>query len=253
MNDPADLRAIAVEVAGTVGRQVLDRRSAGLRYETKSSTTDLVTEVDEWAEAEVVERLTAFRPGDGLRGEEGAERQSSSGVTWVIDPIDGTTNLLHDLPGYSVSIAAAIDGVAVAGAVYDPVRAELFSAHAGGGATLDGATITASATADLEVALVGTGFSYQRESRVDQVRVLEVLLPLVRDIRRVGGAALDLCSVACGRLDAFYERGLSPWDSAAGALIATEAGAVAVEGPLTWSAGPAIAEEFAAVLDRLGA
>ena len=133
------------------------------------------------------------------------------------------------------------------------MRGELFVASVGGGATRNDESIRASDTADLARALIGTGFSYRPDLRPDQARALGVLLPEVRDIRRLGGAAIDLCSVACGRLDGYFERGLSAWDSAAGALIAAEAGAVAVEGELTWAAGPGLAEPFAALLERMGA
>lgn len=253
MTAPEELRSVAADVAGAVGSAVVERRRQGLRWNTKSSVTDLVTEVDTWAEAELVSRLDRLRPDDGFLGEEGTSRPSTSGVTWIVDPIDGTTNLLHDLPGYSVSVAAAVDDVVVAGAVYDAVRAELFSAAQGEGATRNGAPISASSSTELAGTLVGTGFSYEPASRTAQADALAIMLPQVRDVRRLGGAAVDLCCVACGRLDAYYETGLSRWDWAAGALIAAEAGAVVRPGRLTWAAAPGVAGAFADLLDEMGA
>lgn len=244
---------IAATIAESVGREVNDRRSAGFEWSTKSSTTDVVTEIDTWAEDEIVRLITEARPNDGFLGEEGTSNPGTTGVVWVIDPIDGTTNLLYDLPGYSVSIAAQVEGTTAAGAVFDPVRLELFAACAGGGATRDGQPISVSTATELSTALIATGFSYQATMRRDQATVLETLLPAVRDIRRIGGAALDLCAVACGRVDAMYERGLSPWDSAAGSLIAVEAGAIVDDRELTWASGPGIADDFLELLRRSGA
>lgn len=250
---PNDLRAIAAAVARQVGSEVVRRRRGDFSWTTKSSASDVVTEIDTWAEAEVVRLISEQRSDDGFLGEEGTSTTGTSGVRWVIDPVDGTTNLLYDLPGYSVSIAAEIDGVVLAGAVCDPIRSEVFAAAVGGGATLDGMPIRASEKADLPTSLIGTGFSYLAEQRVAQADQLRTVLAEVRDIRRIGGAALDLCSVACGRYDGCYERGLSPWDSAAGALIAREAGARVTEGELTIAAAPGIAEALFDLLERIGA
>jgi fructose-1,6-bisphosphatase/inositol monophosphatase family enzyme len=250
VTEAAQLRAIAEMVARTVGNEVAIRRRGSFTWSTKSSTTDVVTEIDTWAEVAVVEQISALRPDDGFLGEEGTDTEGSTGIRWVIDPVDGTTNLLYDIPGYSVSIAAEVDGVSIAGAVFDPVRAELFSAAVGHGATRNSDAISVSEATDLETALVGTGFSYLADRRREQAVSLQVILPAVRDIRRLGGAALDLCAVACGRTDAFYESGLSPWDSAAGALIAAEAGAIVETGDLTWACGPGLAEAFVALLDE---
>ncbi|MFT7476231.1 MAG: myo-inositol-1(or 4)-monophosphatase [Verrucomicrobiales bacterium] len=249
MTEAAELRTIAEMVARTVGGEVAMKRRGDFTWSTKSSTSDVVTEIDTWAELAVVEQISALRPGDGFLGEEGTDTKGSTGIRWVIDPVDGTTNLLYDIPGYSVSIAAEVDGVSVAGAVFDPVRVELFSGAVGHGATRNGDAISVSEATDLETALVGTGFSYLTDRRREQAVSLQFLLPAVRDIRRLGGAALDLCAVACGRTDAFYETGLSPWDSAAGALIAAEAGAIVETGDLTWACGPGLAEAFVALLD----
>lgn len=253
MTTPTELAQLAADVAGSVGREVVARRGRGLDWNTKSSITDIVTEVDTWAEAELVSRLTRLRPDDGFLGEEGTTRDTATGVTWIIDPIDGTTNLLHDLPGYSVSVAASVGDAVVAGAVYDPVRGELFGAARGEGATRNGEPIAASNTTELARALVGTGFSYDPAEREGQAHSLAVMLPLIRDVRRLGGAAIDLCCVACGRLDAYFEAGLSPWDWAAGALIAREAGATVAEGELTYAAGPGIADAFVVLLQDMGA
>lgn len=246
-------REIAGDIATTVGREVADRRDGDFEWKTKSSVSDIVTEIDTWAENEIVRRIIELRPHDGLLGEEGTSTPGTTGAVWVIDPVDGTTNLLYDIPGYSISIGVQVEGSTVAGAVFDPVRDELFSASQGGTATRNGATIRASSATELSSSLVVTGFSYRAEQHRAQAVTLETVLPEVRDIRRLGGAALDLCSVACGRVDAFYERGLSPWDSAAGALIAAEAGATVDDRELTWASGPGIADAFRELLLRAGA
>jgi myo-inositol-1(or 4)-monophosphatase len=180
--------------------------------------------LDRGAEARIVERLRTCRPGDAIVGEEGANEAGSTGIQWLIDPIDGTTNFVYDLGGYAISIGALDAHGALAGAVYIPSTGELFSAHRGGGATCDGATISPSVTRELGQALVGTGFSYDADRRRVQAQRMALLLPQVRDLRRFGAAAVDLCLVACGRLDVYFEQHLNPWDTAAGALIAAEAG-----------------------------
>ena len=256
-----DLRALAEQVARSAGALLRDGLGrARLEVGTKTTGTDMVTEMDRASEALIEAALLGARPDDGILGEEGADRTGSSGVRWVVDPLDGTTNYLYGFPGFNVSIAAEIDGRAVAGAVYDVVRDELFSAQAGGGARRDGQPIGPSAATDLAHALVGTGFSYDPERRRAQGEVLAHVLPRVRDIRRQGAAALDLCSVACGRLDAYYERGLAPWDLAAGGLIAAEAGAVLADlegGPVRSGAvvacAPGIAVAMQALLAETGA
>lgn len=256
-----ELRRLAEEAARAAGALLL----AGLDevrtdVQTKSSATDMVSEMDRAAEACIVAALLGARPDDGMVGEEGTDRVGTSGVRWVVDPLDGTTNYLYGLAGFGVSIAAEQDGVVVAGAVLDVVRDEVFSARRGGGATRDGVPITASTATDLATALVATGFSYEAARRARQAAVLVEVLPRVRDIRRVGAAAVDLCSVACGRVDAYYERGLAPWDLAAGGLIAQEAGAVVTDfagGPPTAgavvAAAPGLAVELRALLDAAGA
>ena len=192
---------------------------------TKTSRTDMVSEMDRAAEALIVDQLLAARPDDAILAEEGSARDGTTDVRWVIDPLDGTTNYLYAHPRWSVSIAAEVRGQVVAGVVADPSVDEVFTATLGGGAFCNGAPIHQSGKDDLATALVGTGFAYLRERRAEQAAALTSVLPTVRDIRRSGVASLDLCWVACGRLDAYYEIGLQPWDVAAGALIAAEAGA----------------------------
>jgi myo-inositol-1(or 4)-monophosphatase len=192
--------------------------------ETKSSPTDMVTEVDRASEALIVERILAARPDDGILGEEGSERDGSSGVRWVIDPLDGTTNYLYGFPAYAVSIAVEVDGEPVVGVVYDAARDEAYWAARGSGAFCDGVRLQTSRTTSLASALTGTGFGYTASRRERQVALLAPILTQVRDIRRAGSAALDLCSVARGRLDAYFEWGLQAWDMAAGRVIIEEAG-----------------------------
>ncbi len=225
--DLHELCRLAERVARDAGALLLDGidRVRG-EVSTKTTGTDMVTEMDRASEALIEAGLLGPRPEDGILGEEGASREGTSGVRWVVDPLDGTTNYLYGFPGFNVSIAAEVDGEAAVGVVLDIVRDELFSATRGGGATRDGVPISPTGTTDLAHALVGTGFSYEPARRRLQAHVLVDVLPHVRDIRRQGAAAIDLCSVACGRLDAYYERGLAAWDLAAGGLIAREAGAI---------------------------
>jgi myo-inositol-1(or 4)-monophosphatase len=185
----------------------------------------MVTDVDRASEALIVGTIEQERPGDGILGEEGSAREGTTGVRWVIDPIDGTTNYLYGYPVFAVSIGIEVEGEVVAGVVRHPSMGETFTAVREQGARCNGRPIAVSGKDDLATALVGTGFAYDAEGRARQARWLAQVLPRVRDIRRAGAASLDLCWVACGRLDAFYEQGLAPWDIAAGALIATEAGA----------------------------
>ncbi|QIK62492.1 inositol monophosphatase [Leucobacter viscericola] len=263
--DPKELATIASRIARTAGKRILELRSAGVTVAaTKSSIVDMVTEADRECERLVVAALREARPDDSIVGEEGAAIEGSSGITWVIDPIDGTTNYLYDLPVYSVSIAATVpdttafaDGRrAIAGAVYNPCNDELFEAHEGGGARLNGAPIRISEKRELATALIGTGFGYTVERKREQLEMLGRILPLIRDIRRLGSAAYDLCLVAAGRLDAFFEKGLQPWDYAAAALIAREAGATILGRddatppgePLIFVADPHLASELRAVV-----
>jgi fructose-1,6-bisphosphatase/inositol monophosphatase family enzyme len=259
--DPDALVALASDAARQAVGLLLDGLGrTRLTVETKSSATDMVSEMDRASEQLIVSALLAERPDDGIVGEEGSATAGTSGLRWVIDPLDGTTNYLYDFPGWCVSIAAEdADGV-LAGVVADAVHAEIFTATRGGGARRDGEPIGCSTRSDLATALVGTGFGYAAERRRAQAEVMVGLLPRVRDVRRMGAAAVDLCSVACGRLDAFYERGLAWWDLAAGGLVASEAGAVVTAldgGPLrpgsVLAAGPGLATPLRELLCSLGA
>jgi myo-inositol-1(or 4)-monophosphatase len=188
--------------------------------DVKSSATDMVSAADRDAETVIRTALTRHRPEDGLIGEEGSRRESASGRHWVVDPLDGTTNFLYGIPQWAVSIA--LEGSV--GVVFDPVRDELFAAVRGSGATLNDAPLQMSPPPDLSTALVATGFGYDPERRAKQGDVVRAVLPNVRDIRRAGAAALDLCWLAAGRLDGYYERGPQVWDWAAARLIVEEAG-----------------------------
>lgn len=258
---PEELLSLAETVAARAADLLMEGlRRGNLAVETKTSTTDMVTEVDRAAEQLIVSELRSARPHDAIVGEEGTDDPGTSGVRWVVDPIDGTTNFLYALPGFSVSIAAELHGTTVAGVVAVPMHHETFTAVLGGGARRNGEVISVSATSDPSLALVSTGFSYEPERRRRQAAVLATVLPAVRDVRRMGAASVDLCSVACGRVDAHFERGLQPWDYAAGALVATEAGALVGDldgGPpstqFTLAANPALWPKLAQMLDGAGA
>jgi myo-inositol-1(or 4)-monophosphatase len=225
-DDPSALRDLAVALAEEAGALLREGQSrVRASVETKSTGTDMVTEMDRASERLIVDGLLAARPDDGILGEEGSARPGTSGVRWVIDPLDGTTNYLYGFPSYGVAVGAEVDGVAVAGAVHDPVHGETYSAAAGAGAWCGGRRLAVGGPPTLATALVGTGFAYAAERRAEQAEVLRRVLPQVRDVRRAGAAAVDLCWVAAGRLDAFYERGLAPWDWCAASLVAAEAGA----------------------------
>ena len=224
--EPRELLALAESAARAAGRLLVDGRPPDLRVaSTKSSPTDVVTEMDTAAERLLVERLLSARPDDGARGEEGASGAGTSGVRWVLDPIDGTVNYLYDLPAWAVSVAAEIDGASVVGVVHAPAMGRTWTAVRGAGAFQGGAPVRCAAPVPVEQALIGTGFGYAATRRARQGEVLRALLPRVRDVRRIGSAAIDLCLVAGGQLDGYYERGTNRWDIAAGRLVAQEAGA----------------------------
>lgn len=228
-----DLLRLAIDVAREAGAFVVDARRSGVEVaDRKSSPVDVVTQVDRDSEALIRARLAEARPLDGFFGEEGGRGASESGLTWVVDPIDGTVNFLYGIPHYAISIAV-VEGApdpqsweAVAGVVLNPVTGELFTARRGGGARMNDRPIAIADAVPLSEALIGTGFAYSAQTRAEQGAAIAQLLPLVRDLRRMGTASLDLCAVAAGRANAYFERTLSPWDHAAGALIAREAGAV---------------------------
>lgn len=237
MNDQ-QLLDVAVDAARRAADLLIERfRGEARGIETKSSSTDLVSDADRDSERLLKGLVAAARPDDGYLGEEGARADSASGITWIIDPLDGTVNYLYRRAEWAVSVAAADAEGSLVGVVFDPNRGELFSATRGEGAFLDGEPIRVSDQADLAQALVGTGFSYEVDIRTFQAEVLARVLPMVRDIRRPGCAALDLCSVACGRYDGYYESHMHAWDRAAGELIAREAGAVVTDLPPPGSDG----------------
>ncbi|MQA25480.1 MAG: inositol monophosphatase [Micromonosporaceae bacterium] len=226
--DPGQLLTIASELARAAGERARAMREEGIsQVSTKSTPTDVVTAADRAAERLIVEELRERRPYDHVLGEEsGAHRGDGGGsrVRWLVDPIDGTVNYLYGIPYYAVSLGVEVDGEVVAGVVRNPVTGEEWSAVRGGGAHRDGRRLTGSTVTELSQTMVATGFGYDPARRAHQARVVASLLAEVRDIRRFGAAALDLCLVAEGRVDAFYEKGLAPWDLAAGGLIAEAAG-----------------------------
>jgi myo-inositol-1(or 4)-monophosphatase len=277
-DDPAVLRAVAervvveaVEHLRTVPRPwdgVAPGRPGGPPgVSTKSTPLDVVTAADTAVEALIRERLAQLRPGERVVGEEGGGAAATGEVTWVVDPIDGTVNFLYGLPWYAVSLAATRDGVGLAGAVAEPADGRVWSAARGAGATCDGRPLHAAAATDLAFALVGTGYAYALPRRARQAGLVAGLLPRVRDVRCLGSAALETCSVAAGLLDAYVEHGTNWWDWAAAALIAAEAGAVVRTppppgratpddglGPDTLLvAAPGVADDLAALLRELGA
>lgn len=248
----ADLE-LAERAARAAGALLLERFGGPAQgVERKSSRTDMVSDADRDAEAVIEGMLLGERPDDGLLAEEGGHSEAASGRRWVVDPLDGTTNYLYGFPAWVVSIGLEDSEGGAAGVVLDPLRDELFSAVRGEGAHLNGEPIEVSGREELGRALVATGFGYDAERRALQAAALERLLPRVRDIRRAGAAALDLCMVATGRVDGYYERGLQPWDWAAGSLIVKEAGGTLIEledepqGLV--AASPLIAEELAGLV-----
>jgi len=272
--DAGALLRIAVAAAAEAGRLLASWRGDERPevVQTKSSPTDVVTEMDRRSEALITSRIRAYRPGDAVLGEEGG--QTSGGpaggddggqpgrVRWIVDPLDGTVNYLYGLRDWAVSIAAEVDGVVVAGVVEVPRHGETFTAVTGQGAWLHRGearlALHCSSGVPLDQALVGTGFGYDPGRRQVQGEVVAALLPQIRDIRRGGSAAVDLCSVAAGRLDAFYERGLNYWDFAAGGLIAREAGALvgglagrAESTSMAMAAGPGLYQQLGAFLGEL--
>jgi myo-inositol-1(or 4)-monophosphatase len=233
-----ELEELAISAARAAGTFIVAERPRSLGVlQTKSSINDIVTVMDQQSEVLLRALLLSARPDDAILGEEDGASQGSSGITWVIDPIDGTVNYLYEIPAYCVSVAAVIGDAErpgqwqpVAGAICNPLTGEIYHARAGGGAHLlagaDDLPIRVNPVDVLLQSLVATGFGYLPEVRARQGEVLAAILPGIRDIRRAGSAALDLCAVACGAVDAYYEAGLHPWDLAAGWIIATEAGAL---------------------------
>lgn len=260
-----DLLALARSVAEEAAALIRLRRAGGVAVaDVKSSPVDVVTEVDREAEALIRRRLAEARPDDGFLGEESGAAEGSSGLTWVVDPIDGTVNFLYGIPHYAVSIAV-VEGEpdpqrwrALVGCVVNAGTGEVFEATAGGGAFLDGAPLTVAEPVDLSQALVATGFAYDAAVRAEQGALVAALVSRVRDIRRMGTASLDFCAVAAGRMNAYVERTLKPWDHAAGALIAAEAGALvkgsgdaAPDHELVLAAHPRLAADLERLLAEL--
>src|SRR5262245_7969287 len=225
--DPENLLQVAVTVARIAADAAQERRAAGLGIiGTKSTATDLVTAADREVERLIVAEILARRPEDTVLGEEYGQSAPGGGIRWVVDPIDGTVNYVYGLPQYAVSIAAQIDGESVVGVVRNAATGEQWTAVRDVGAWRGGVSLTGSAETDLGQALVATGFGYAADRRAHQAAVVAQVLPRVRDIRRFGAASLDLCYAAEGRVDAYFEKGLNPWDHAAGGLIAQTAGLV---------------------------
>ena len=251
--DPVELVALARAAAVAAGDLLLEGQDgAAADVGTKTSRTDMVTAVDRASEALITETLLGARPGDAVLGEEGGlAGAGTSGVRWIVDPLDGTTNYLYGFPAWAVSVAAEYDGEVIAGVVHDPSHGETFTAVRGGGAECNGRRLEVTGAPDLSVALVATGFAYEAASRARQGQVVARVVPCVRDVRRAGSAALDLCWVGAGRVDLYYERGIQLWDRAAGMLVAAEAGAVVTVLPddTTVAAPPQL---YQPLLDLLG-
>ncbi len=262
VDDPHDdLLALARQLAADAAALLLDGLTRARReVSTKSTATDMVTEIDRESENLIVRGILDRRPDDGIVGEEGADVAGTSGVRWIVDPVDGTTNYLYGLPGFSVSIAAQVDGDVVVGVVHDPMHDDVYSARRGVGAWLNDEPLHTPDHDDLATALVATGFAYDPARRARQAEVLVRVLPRVRDIRRMGAASVDLCATARGRVNAYYERGLGPWDLAAGALVAEEAGAIVGsvhdqlwKGGLVLAAPPSLYDAFRDLVVGAGA
>ena len=255
-HDEAHLLAVAREAAEAAAHELRPRFGESARgVRTKSTPTDLVSDADLAAEQAIRSVLAEHRPGDSILAEEGGETQGGE-IRWVVDPLDGTINYLYGIPAFAVSIACENADGPLVGVVLDPIRNECFEATRSGDPTLNGAPLEPGPRPEtLGVAMVATGFGYDPKIRARQADVLTRVLPRVRDIRRVGAAALDLCWSACGRYDAFYERGLNPWDVAAGGLIAARAGlavrdlAASGDDPAgTLVAPPALVDELLALI-----
>ncbi|MFG6446449.1 inositol monophosphatase family protein [Microbacterium sp. P07] len=268
MTSPNELLQLAVDIALEAGELAHRRRTEGVTIAaTKSALADIVTEADREVEELVRARLAAARPDDAFLGEEGGAGRGSTGIAWVVDPIDGTVNYAYGIPAWAVSIAAVqlADGdsepdtatwTALAGVVYNPVVGELFRASRGGGAWLGDVALHVNDEVGLAGALLATGFGYDPATHAAALEQQAKVMPLARDIRRIGAASLDIAYVAAGRMDGFYEKGLQPWDHAAAVLLVTEAGGVAAGAPggvpgreMTIVAGPGLFPRLSALID----
>jgi myo-inositol-1(or 4)-monophosphatase len=249
--DEASLLAVAVEAAEAAAAELKPRfghRQNGVR--SKSSPTDLVSDADVAAESAIRSVLERLRPGDSVLGEEGGATGDGE-LRWIVDPLDGTINFLFGIPAFAVSVACEDSAGGLAGVVLDPIRGECFTATRSGAATLNGVDLTASPGDELGQAMVATGFGYEAAVRARQAAVVARVLPQVRDIRRVGAAALDLAWCACGRYDAYYERGVHQWDVAAGTLIGSRAGLAVRELPASGEDAWGVVVAGAGLIDEL--
>jgi myo-inositol-1(or 4)-monophosphatase len=260
VGDLAPLVVLAIRAAKAGVRVHRDGLGRVQRVRTKSTPTDMVTEVDQAAERAIVDAIRAERPDDAVLAEETTRRDGTTGVRWIVDPLDGTTNYLYRYPAYGVSIGIEVDGAIAAGVVHDSARDRVYTGIVGAGASCNGTAIRVRDHDDLATALIATGFQPVPAVRAWQGRVLARVLPRVRDVRRGGSAAIDLCGVASGQLDAFWEAGLAEWDTAAGTAIVRAAGGVvrvldraAAPTPLVVASGPRLADAFEALLRDAGA
>ena len=252
MTASKELLDLAVEAAHAAGALLTDHfRKPAEGVTSKTTPTDLVSDADKASEDLLMDLIGAKRPDDGILSEEGAEGTSSSGLTWVVDPLDGTVNYLFGIPVWSVSIAVEDESGGLVGVVHNPNTDETFTAVRGAGALLNGKPIQVSRRTDLASALVGTGFAYDARARAVQADIATRVLPVARDIRRAGSAALDLASLACGRLDAFYEAPMEVWDKAAGVVLITEAGGVVSELPAPYDLSPGVVAANRELHDQL--
>jgi myo-inositol-1(or 4)-monophosphatase len=227
-----ELLSLAIRSAHRAGELLLERfRGPARGVGSKSTPTDLVSDADRDSERLLIDSIAVARPRDGFLAEEGGSGDSTSGLRWVIDPLDGTVNFLYGIPLWTVSVAVEDPVGTIVGVVHDPNRSETFAAVRRRGAWLNEEPICVTRETAMARALIGTGFAYDSSTRDAQAQLVRRLLPVVRDIRRLGSAALDLCAVACGRIDGFYEAHMGPWDRAAGVLIVQEAGGVVSDLP----------------------
>lgn len=254
MSENIELLALAIKIARDAGDLLMDR-PASWELTTKSTAIDIATQMDTASEKLIVESILAARPDDGIIGEEGTARPSRSGVTWVIDPVDGTVNYFYGIPGWSVSIAAKDESGALVGVVHSPTVESTWSASAGGGAFLNDLPIACNDPVELNRALLSSGFAYDVADRIEQLKIVNALIPKIRDLRRIGSAAADICHVATGLVDGYFETGLHEWDLAAAQLIAREAGAIVTTQPwhglnLTLAAGPHLHQGLQAAIPQ---
>jgi myo-inositol-1(or 4)-monophosphatase len=245
-----NLLELAVRLAGRAAEVHRKERRTVLRVAEKTSPYDLVTDVDREAERAIVEELRAARPEDAILAEESGPVDGPSGIRWIVDPLDGTANYVYGYPAYAVAIGVEVDGVRTVGVVHDTARDVLYVGVRGRGATVDGAPIHAGTLREPATAMVATGFSFDPRLRRRQGEVVSRLLPVVRDVRRSGAASLDLCAVASGDVDLYYEGGLAPWDVSAGVVVAEAAGAAVLAGTAEGYPGTSVVAGNEGLLSR---